>query len=214
MTTIPSNPYASSSLYTAEDTLTGLAGTSGSKATGGTGISAARGDRVTLSSDVAAARTREALGLNPTGRLTLEDFETVAAEKEAMVESGITALRQELGIAEGQTITLSLDNDGAVMIGERFAGKKELEAALNGDDDFLTAFTRLSGTREVLDHLDQLQQKSTSLFDLVGSDSGLDSMLSLAAKYSTLKSSANPLATLLAVSRSEAPYSFVSGSET
>lgn len=175
------------------------------------GTPAVNSDKVTISKDVAIARTRESLGLNPTGRLILGDVETVAADQKQIVESTLSSLRESLGIAEDQQITLSLDQDSAITIKESFTGKKELENALNEDGEFYQAFTRLSGAEEFLGYTKSLQTNSVSLADFMNSDVSLDDIFSLASRYSTLKSSDNPLGTLLALSKAEMPYTFVSG---
>ncbi|MCP3944637.1 MAG: hypothetical protein GY710_24600 [Desulfobacteraceae bacterium] len=171
------------------------------------------GDRVTFSKEVAVAKTREALGLNPTGRLTFLDFETAAINQEQTVESVLASFKENLGVEKDQKISLSLDAQSNIVIKESFAGKTKLEKKLNEDEIFSREFKSMSANNEFLDYVQNLQmgtaKGSTNLFSVMNSGSDLDEMLSLAAtKYSDIKSSDNSLATLLSISKSQTPYTF------
>ena len=98
------------------------------------------GDRVSLSSGVMTARTREYLGLPPTGKLKLSDFETAAAGQKQTVNNLLASTMAEQGIDPDQKATLSLNEDGDIVIQEDFTGKDQLEAALNDNSDFSQAF--------------------------------------------------------------------------
>lgn len=201
------NPY-----YTANGRLAPLPPTTSTQVTTEkeTKPSAPTGDRVTLSKGVAEARTREAMGLNPTGRLKLNDFKTAADNQEKIVDSTISSLRKELGVDENQTISFSLNEKGDIAINEKFPQKTKLEKILNEDKEFTLTFKRLSANNEILDFTKGLQSNKTSLVDFMNSDSDSDwsNLSSLASEYSKIKSSDNSLSTLLGISRKEVPYTF------
>jgi len=176
--------------------------------------SVSAGDTVTLSSEVATARTREAMGLNPTGSLKLGDFESAAKAQEQLVESKLASLMEELGVDENQKISLSLDAESNITIEESFSGKSDLEGALNDDKEFALAFKRLSANNEILDYTKELQTSSTNLSDFMDSGSDWNDLLSLASKYSEIKSAGNSLDSLLGVSKTQTPYTFTYNSET
>jgi len=200
------------SYYTANGKLTSLTPTTSTQATTEkeTTPSAPTGDRVTLSKGVAEARTREAMGLNPTGRLKLNDFKTAAENQEKSVDSTLTSLIEELGVDENQTISFSLNEKGDITINEKFPQKTKMEKILNEDKEFSLTFNRLSANNEILDFAKSFQSKKTSLVDFMNSDSDTDGsdLLSLASEYSKIKSSDNSLSTLLGISRQEVPYTF------
>lgn len=201
------NPY-----YTASGKLTSTTPVTSTQATTEkeTTSSVPTGDRVTLSKGVAEARTREAMGLNPTGRLKLNDFKTAAENQEKIVDSTITSLIEELGVDKNQEISFSLNEKGDITINERFPQKTKMEKILNEDTEFSLTFNRLSANNEILDFTKNLQSNKTSLVDFMNSDSDSDwtNLSSLASEYSKIKSSDNSLSTLLGISRQEVPYTF------
>ncbi len=174
--------------------------------------STTRGDTVTLSPDVARAKTREAMGLNPTGRLKLEDFKTAAAKQEESVKSMLGSAMEYLGIDRDQQVSLTLDADYRIVIGEDFSGKSELENVLNDDGAFELGFKGLSTNSEITNYAKELQSRTTSLADYFNADISQDDLLSLASKYEDIKSSGNSLETLMGISRIEQPYTFVHNS--
>jgi hypothetical protein len=167
-------------------------------------------DKVTLSKGVATARTREAMGLAPTGRLKLGDIETAAENQEEIVQSKLNALINDLGVDENQKISFSLDAKNNIAITEKFPQKAEMEKALNEDVGFSLAFNRLSANNEILDYTKDLQTRRFSLVDMMNSNSDSDwnNILSLASDYSKIKSSNNSLESLLGISKNEKPYTF------
>ncbi len=167
------------------------------------------GDTVTLSPDVTRAKAREAMGLNPTGRLKLEDFKTAAAKQEESVKSMIGSAMEYLGIDRDQQVSLTVDADYRIVIGEEFSGKSALEDVLNDDGVFELGFKGLSTNSEIINYTKDLQARTTSLADYFKADTSLDDLLSIASKYETIKSSGNSLETLMGISRSEQPYTFV-----
>jgi len=201
------NPY-----YTANGRLTSTTPVTSTEITTEkeTKPSAPTGDRVTLSKGVAEARTREAMGLNPTGRLTLNDFKTAAENQEKIVDSTLTSLIKELGVDENQKISFSLNEKGGITINEKFPQKTKMEKILNEDMEFSLTFNRLSANTEILDFTKSFQSNKTSLADFMNSDSDSDwsNLTSLASEYSKIKSSDNSLSTLLGISRKEVPYTF------
>ncbi len=171
--------------------------------------SVATGDTVSLSSTVKTAQTREYLGLNPTGTLTLFDIQGAAAQQEEAVGSMLATAMEALGINENQQVSLSLDDDGNIEIAESFASSDELEEALNSDDTFVQAFSGLSANNEIMDYATSLQSKSISLADYINGDISDSDLLSLASTYSSIKSSSNPIETLWQVSHDETPFTYV-----
>ena len=166
-------------------------------------------DTVTLSKDVARAKTREAMGLNPTGRLKLEDFKIAAAKQEETIKSMLGSAMENLGIDMDQQVSLTLDADYRIVIGENFSGKKELENVLNDDGAFELEFKGLSTNSEITNYVKDLQTRTPSFADYFNADISQDDLLSLASKYADIKSSGNSLETLMGISRSEQPYTFV-----
>lgn len=214
MISIANTSYSASNLYNNPYEKLTEASTSSSGAKSGTEVkpSASSGDTVTLSSEVAIARTRESMGLNPTGPITLGDFKTVAENQTQTINTKLASFMKDLSIPKDQKITLSLDSKSNITIKENFSGKSKLEKALNEDKGFSLAFKGLSANSGVLNYTKGLQTKisNTSLADFMDSDSDSDwsDILSLASKYSDLKSSGNPLATLVGISQSQTPYEF------
>lgn len=168
------------------------------------------GDRVTLSSQVATAKTREAMGLNPTGPLKMENIKNAAQGQEKSVTSKLTALMEELGIGKDQKISLSLDKNNDISIKEKFPEKSQLEKALNEDKQFVLDFKGLSANTGIMDYTRDLQTKTMSLVDFMDSNSDSDwsSTLALASQYNEIKSSKNSLATLLGLGRINSPYTY------
>jgi len=207
MTTISGTTYAGLYSY-AGSSLSGLLTSSSTTSEKESTSTSKTGDTVTLSSEVTTAKTREYLGLTPTGRLSLADFKTAAGDQEDTVSTMLASAIEELGIDADQELTLSLDDDGNIAIEEDFTGKSELEDALNDDETFVQAFSGLSANNEVLDYVKSLQTNSVSLADYISSDTSDEDLMSLAAKYSALKSGGSAIETLWSLSRSETPYSY------
>ncbi len=172
-------------------------------------------DRVTFSSDLTLAQTREAMGLEPTGKLKLKDLESVAQDRENVVTSTLEQTMQSLGIEFAGKIVLSMNSDDEIEVSGDFSGKDALEDALNEDEAFVTAFKQLSANQSILDHMSELQAnvqtlQTTGLSSFFDSDSdtGFDSLLSLADEYESLKGSNKNIKRLLNLSSSENSYSY------
>ena len=209
MTTITSSTSAALYSYANSSLAETLKTTSSTASSDKTETTAKTEDTVTLSSEVSTARTREYLGLAPTGRLTLADFKTAAADQKKTVDSMLTSAMKELGVDADQQVTLSLDSDGNIAIDETFSGKSKLEEALNDDDAFVKAFNGLSANNEVLDYTTSLQTNSVSLMDYLNADTSENALMALATRYSAIKENGSSLASLLRTSRSETPYTYV-----
>lgn len=166
-------------------------------------------DKVTISKAVAEARTREALGLPPTGPLRLENFKDAAQIQEKEISQALGAHLRTLDIDPKQDLTLFQDANNKVRIKERFTGKKDLESALNEDDTFSLTFKQLAANSQTLDYVDDLKIRQTSLADHMDTQSGYQDLFALASRYDQLRSSGTGLGSLLAASRQESPYSFV-----
>ena len=174
----------------------------------------AKTDTVTLSSDVAAARLREALGLPPTGKLSREDFQTAADSDEETIRASLESAMEELGVDENQTVSLSLNTKGKIVIKETFSQKAALEKQLNNDDTFKTGFSRLSTNTEILNFAADLQTgtRSMSLASFMAGeseDSGWNSLFKIAETYNELKSGKDPLEIIAGLSRQETPFELV-----
>ena len=169
-------------------------------------------DRVTFSADLSLAQTREAIGLNPTGKLKLKDIEDVAQDREDYVSVTLTQTIQSLGIKLDEEIRLSIDSKDNVSISGNFPGKLELEEALNENEKFTTAFKQLSANQSILDHISHLQSNvqniQANLSDYFNSDTEFDDLLALADKYESIKNSDNKMRTLLNLSGTQHPYSY------
>jgi hypothetical protein len=172
----------------------------------------ASGDRVTFSKDLCTARTREAMGLNPTGKLKLKDFETVAEDRRELVSSTLTQTMKSLGIELDQEISFSVDSKNKILISGDFPEKSKLEEALNEDEEFTTALTQLSANQSILDYVSQLRYSTqdirANMANFFNSDTASDDLNALVAKYESLKSSDNSMQTLLSLSSSQNPYSY------
>lgn len=213
MVSILNNAYSTNSLYnnpyekvtdSSETSKTSKSGTE-TKAT-----SSSTRDTVTLSDDVAAARTREAMGLNPTGPLRLSDFKAAAEIQTEAVNQKLSSLMKEQGVANDQEITLSFDSKSKITIKENFSGKAKLEKALNEDKSFALSLKGLNANSGILNYTKDIQARvsSTNLAEFMNSDPDWSEITALASKYSELKSSANPLATLVNIGNSQTPYVF------
>ena len=151
-------------------------------------------DKITLSSDVARAKTREIIGLNPVGKLKLEDFENAAKSQKDIVKSKLEEYMTAIGIDKGQNISLSVDKKSNFVISETFAGKDELEDLLNEDHEFSLAFQRMSANDDILNFVDSLKTNATSLSlaNFMNSETSWDDITSLASISMSIKNSANP----------------------
>lgn len=170
------------------------------------------GDRVTLSPEGDAARLRESLGLNPTGKLKRQDFE-------ALIQSDKEGVRQTLqaninALAPGasgsiDTLALSMDAKGNIQVAGDWSGKDALAKNLNADADFKKMFTRLSTNSGLMNYADQIANKwkGGSLSDYLDADSDTadNNLTTLLQQYSALKSSKNSLAGLISISSRETP---------
>lgn len=172
-------------------------------------VTSTGGVRVSLSTEVAEARTREFMGLAPTGPLKLGDFETAADTQEEIVQSKLAAAVKKLGIDEKQKMSLTLDSENNIIISESFSGKADLLEELNSDDEFGLAFRQMSANREILNFTENLTTQSSSLANYMNTDSDWDSILSVARKYEEIKAAGNSLNTLVRLSKMENPYTYV-----
>lgn len=188
--------------------------TAGTGKTASAESQAIKKDTVTLSSDVGVARMREALGLPPTGKLSREDFQTSADSDEETIRASLESAMEELGVDENQTVSLSLNTKGKIVIKETFPQKAALEKQLNSDDTFKAGFSRLSTNTEILDFAADLQTstRSMSLASFMNSeseDSSWNSLLKIAETYNELKSGKDPLEIIAGLSRQETPFELV-----
>ena len=167
-------------------------------------------DSVTLSEEALAAANRESLGLPATGVLTMSDFKTTAADQEEAVSTFLASAMESLGIDADQQVSLSLNSDNEIEVGNTFAGSDELEALLNSSTEFGQAFTALTASNEVLDFADYLQEKvsSTSLVDYMNNDTSDTDLLALAAEYAGIKAASGSLETLWSISHETTPYTY------
>lgn len=212
MVSISNSPYINSTQYNyTNDKITDLSPASADTKT----VKDAKkndkaGDTVTLSSEVAAAKTRESMGLAPTGPLKLGDFERAAKTQEEYIQKKLKAAMKDAGIQADQDITLALDSKSRITIKEGFQNKSKLEKALNEDKDFLKTFKSLSANSEVLDYTRELKTRTshTNLAEFMNSDSDWSDIISLASKYAELKASSNPLETIVGICKSTNPYEF------
>lgn len=166
--------------------------------------------RITFSSGLSTARIQEAMGLNPTGKLKLNELEAVAGERKDFVSSTLSQTMQALGMDPDKKVSLSLDADGTISVSGDFTGKEILEEILNENQEFTSAFKQLTVNQSVIDYVSELQQsvqKSTaSLMDYYNSDADLNDLLSIASEYKSLKSGST-METLLDLS-SQTPYTY------
>lgn len=167
-------------------------------------------DSVTLSNEIAKAKTRELIGLNPVGKLKLKDFESAFKNNEIIVESKLEGYMAVMGIDKSQEISLTLDEKSNIIINETFAGKDELEKALNEDNEFLLSFQRMSSNDDILTYVDDLKTNTSqlSLINFMSSGYSWDNIMSSASISMHLKNSDNPLESLLSISKRTPNYSF------
>ncbi len=165
-------------------------------------------DKVTISKDAILAKTREAMGLSPTGRLKREDLEAAAENQKKIISSTLASFMKNQGVETDQKISLSLDEKDRIVIKEKFPGKSELEKKLNQDTSFSLAFKSLSANNEILSYAKSCGDNMTNLTEVMNSESDWNDLFSLASRYSEIKSSSNPLATLISLGRSQEPYTF------
>lgn len=186
----------------------------GSKAENSENKNNSGGVKVSLSKGAETAKLRESIGLKPTGRLKLGDFERVSDEKEKEISEKVSELMEELGIDKNQKVSISLDSNSKLKIAESFKGKDKLLKALNSDDDFKSDFQKLSTNREVVDFAKKLTTMKPSLTDYLNKDASWDSIMASAKKHTELKTSSNSLGNLLDLSHQETPYTFVHNSDS
>lgn len=193
---------------------TDTAKTTGAGKTASAESQAIKTDTVTLSSDVGVARLREALGLPPTGRLSREDFQTAADTDEEAVRESLESAMAELGVDEAQTVSLSLNTKGKIVIKESFSQKTALEKQLNSDEAFKAGLSRLSTNTEILNFVADLQADAGSMnlasfMNSESEDSGMNALLKIAETYNELKSGKNPLEIIAGLSHSRTPFELV-----
>lgn len=172
-------------------------------------------DRVTLSISAAKARTRETMGLSPTGRLKKRDIVDAAQSQQKSVETAVSTHLRSLGFDSDLNISLVLDEENNIVIKEDFSGKADVEKSLNNDSEFLNSFRRLSANNEILNYTANFQTNQITLADYLNARNQDENMfMSLALRYEELKGSANPLQTLLGFSRQDNPYTYVHNPES
>ncbi len=213
MVSVLNSPYSNSSLYsytngriTATPSLSEETKSASSQKANGKS-----GDTVTLSNGIAAAKTREAMGLNPTGPLKLGDFEKAAETQEEWIRTRLESAMKDAGISTDQDITLTLDSKSKIAIKENISNRSSLEKALNEDKEFLNTFKSLSANNEVLDYTNGIktQISNTTLADFMNSDSDWSDIMAVASKYTELKVSDNPIQTILGICRDSNPYEYI-----
>lgn len=165
-------------------------------------------DRVSLSPEVDAARLRESLGLNPTGKLRRQDFEAmIQSDQEGVRQTMRTALDTLAPGAAGDTVgtlTLSQDAKGRIQVAGDWPGKDELAKKLNADPEFSKMFARLEVNSGLVNYADQMVggEQGATLADYLDSDSADSNLSTLLQQYDSLKSSKNSLASLIDLSSS------------
>lgn len=169
---------------------------------------------VSLSEDVTDARVRENLGLTPTGRLTLGQFEAAADAQEETVKRRLAEILEAQGLDPEMSLTLSVDSDHDIIISESFPGKSKLQKALNNDPEFELAFKQMTSNREVAGYATSLTQRNTSLVNYMSGESSWEDILSMAKKYDSITSGPANLTSLLGWSKTEAPYTYEYVAET
>lgn len=210
MNTITNTTYAANNYYyTTNDSASVEAADTGQTSEKEEEHRVLSGDRVTFSSDLAMAKTREALGLRPSGKLKIKDFESVVEGREEIVKTKLAKIMETLGIDPDQQVSLSVDEKYNIRVSEKFPQKSDLEDALNDDEEFTLAFKQLSANQSILDYKSQLQTRQASLMDYLNSDADVNDLLASAAKYEEIKYSNNKMETLMGLSQSKAPYTFV-----
>ena len=165
-------------------------------------------DKVSLSKDLQTARTRESMGLNPTGPLKLKDFTQAATAQAQTVEQELSQTLKALNIDPATQMTLTLDAKGQVTIPEKFAGKNDLVKALNNNSEFMTAFRRLSANESFLGQIGSSNKTATSLADVMNSDTDWENIISIAQRNKALQTSNDPLATLVDQGHQAKPYTY------
>ncbi len=169
---------------------------------------ASQTDTVTLSAEAMAIAQRDYLGLSAQGTLTLSDFENAAESLEETVSTLLSSALEELDIDSDQQVTLSLNDDNYIEVENSFSGSEELETALNKSSEFTQAFTGLTANNEILNYTEYLQNRTTSLADYMNSTTSESDLLSLASKFSSIKTAGTSLGTLWGISRNETPYTY------
>lgn len=172
-----------------------------------TSTPAKTGDRVSLSPKVELARLRESLGLNPTGKITRQNFETLIQSDQEGVTKTLQAKLDKLtsGLKDPiGTITLRQDAKGQIQVTGDWSGKNKLTKDLNADPEFTKMFTRLARNSGLLNYADQTvaEGKGTTLADYLDSDTADANLSTLLKQYSSMKTSKNPLANLIDLSNS------------
>ena len=165
---------------------------------------------VTLSPAVEYAKTREQLGLPPTGKLQLSDFTSAINQDQETVNATVESVMADLGLPSDLKINLSIDDNGKIVTDSDFTGKDALETALNDDDAFVQSFGRLSTNNKILTAIVS-GQNYTAEMDLASmmDDSDFeDTMSSIAAKYETIRTAGSPISALLQNSDDDTPFTY------
>ena len=164
------------------------------------------GDRGSLSPEIETARTRDALGLPPTGNLKFENFQETAKAQAHTMDQIIAQKAKALGIDSNQPMGLAMDPEGNLIIQEEFEGKNDLVKALNQDDKLLNALGKCSACNEIIDLTRALSLAEFTNTHFMDPDRSWDDILSLAKKHKEIKTSQNDLATLAGIGRREFPH--------
>ncbi len=167
--------------------------------------------QVALSPAVEYAKTRELLGLPPTGKLRLDDFKAAMNRDQETVSNSLESIITDLGLPADLSIALSLDDNGDIVTNGFFQGQKALEKALNGDTALVQSFRRLSTNHNIINNIAGTQ---TGLSDLnllsdIDEDDSQDSLLQIAARYDAFRSTKNPLETLVRFGDQGTPLTFL-----
>lgn len=189
-----------------ESALTTVAGASPLTDTGDRTVS--KTDTVTLSPAVEWAQRRESLGLNPTGKITKGDIETVVDIDMQEIKDQLATLMVHLGIDENQQISLSLDENGDIVVTEDFPGSSELEEMMNQDEAFTVTFNRLATNNQLLDYTENIQTRvaGEGMRSQMNTNADWSDLNHIASVYNAFKSGDDPLELLTRISRQENPF--------
>lgn len=171
-------------------------------------------DIIAVSKEATYAASRAKLGLKPRGRLTKKDLLGVTDEDTTTVQSTLKNTAQLLGVGADQSLSLTRDVKGKILITEEFPQREALEKILNEDQSFTSSFNRLASNSEILNYAENMSFVSNKLSFIsilngeIDGNSSMETLEKLADQYNALKTSKDPLSIISSISREAAPFTF------
>lgn len=108
-------------------------------------------DSVSISKTGRLSSIMSDLGFDTTkGYITLDDIQTAVNRDRSYIRDRLRAVSNELGIDGSDSIVISNDFQGRIVVSGDFPKREQLETRLNNEEEFSNVFRRLSANASLL----------------------------------------------------------------